>query len=300
MFPLVTILAISYNQKNIVIETLESLKKQTYPNLQLVLADDGSTDGTKEVIKSWLESNWPDAVFVNNPVNRGITKNLNSALPFVKGEFIKQIGCDDILPEKSISRIMEVFETLPSEYGVIYSNMSRIDENGKLISDKGIIETRGHNVYNGFVYEQMIKRPFVTAASMIYRRSVLDKLKKYNEKVLYEDHDFYLRASRYFKFYYIPEKLAFYRVHSQSLINSSSRIKYFHNQYYVYLTNYDNSEPYKKLFIERLLFCIKNFVSLKFRDNFIYALKAFFKTGNFSFLKYSIRSLPYVFNGSKL
>jgi hypothetical protein len=193
---------------------------------------------------------------------------------------------------------MEVFQTLPDDYGVVYSNMSRIDETGNLISEEGIIETRGHKVYNGFVYEQMITRPFITAASMIYKRKVLDKLKKYNEKVLYEDHDFYLRASKYFKFYYVPEKLACYRVHSQSLINSSSRIKYFHNQYYVYLTNYDSKEPYKKLFIERLLFCIKSFVNLKYRHNFIYALKAFIKTGNFSFLKYSIRSLPYVFTGS--
>ncbi|HEX8460374.1 MAG TPA: glycosyltransferase [Segetibacter sp.] len=299
-YPLVSVQAISYNQRHLVVATLDSIKNQTYPNLQLIIADDGSTDGTKEVIKEWINKNWPDAIFVDNPVNRGITRNLNTGLPFIKGEYVKQIGCDDVLPPDSISKIMEVFVTLPEDFGVVYTDMNRIDETGKLIDNIGIIEKRGHPVYSGYVYSEMIRKPFITAASMVYRRAVLDKLKKYNEKVLYEDHDFYLRASKYFKFQYIPEKLADYRVHSQSLINSSSRIKYFHNTYYVYLTNYDNEPPFKEIFKERLFFCIKNFYNLKFKKNYWYSLQAFFKTGDFNFLKYAVGSLQYVLKGSSL
>lgn len=300
MLPLVTVLAISYNQADLVVATLDSIKKQTYPNLQLVIADDGSTDGTKQVIRQWINTNWPDAVFVDNPVNRGITRNLNSALSYIKGDYIKQIGCDDILPAHSISRIMDVFRTLPDDYGVIYTDMERIDEKGNLIDNIGLIEKRGHPVYSGYVYKEMIRKPFITAASMIYRKEVLDKLKVYNEKVFYEDHEFYLRASKYFKFQYIPEKLAKYRVHSKSLINSSSRIKYFHNQYFVYLTNYDFKRPYEKIFRERLLFCVKNFYNLKFKKNFSYSFIAFCKTGDFNFLKFSIASLPYILTGKGL
>ena len=164
----------------------------------------------------------------------------------------------------------------------------------------GLIEKRGHLAPSGYVYEQMIGKPFITSASIIFKREVLDKLKAFNEKVFYEDHDFYLRASRYFKFYYLPEKLVKYRVHSASLINSSSRIKYFHNTYFVYYTNYDGRNPYKQIFVERLLFCIKNFYSLKFKNNFSFALKAFLKTGEPAFLKYGVASLPFYVSGKGL
>lgn len=299
MKPLVTVVAICYNQEKYVEATLNSIKAQTYSNIQLIISDDGSTDKTKEIVRRWIATNFPSAIFLDHKVNQGITKNYNSTLPYITGEYVKLIGCDDVLLPDTIEVLMQMFSDLSEEFGVIYSDMYRIDEEGKLIDEVGIVEKRGHQVYSGYVYKEMIQKPFVTAASMIFRRAVLDKLKRFNEKVFYEDHDFYLRASKYFKFYYIPEKLVQYRVHSGSQINSSSRIRYFHNTYYVYYTNYDNRPGYKSLFVERLLFCIKNFYALKFRDSFSFSLKAFLKTGNLQFIKYSVASIPYYFSGNR-
>ncbi len=295
--PLLTIIAICYNQEQYVEDTLNSIKAQTYPNIQLIISDDGSQDNTKAIVRAWVANNYQSAIFLDNANNVGITKNLNRAVPYVKGDFVRQIGCDDVLLPESSSTIIEKFNELPEDYGVIYTNMHRINEQGVLIDDLGLIEKRGHKVYNGDVYKEMISKPFITSASIVFKRKVLDKLKGFNEKVFYEDHDFYLRASRYFKFFYLPEKLVWYRVHAQSLINSSPRIKYFHNTYFVYYTNYDNRKPYKQIFTERLLFCIKNFYALKFRSNFSFAMKAFFKTGNLTFVKYGIASIPFYITG---
>ncbi|HWB24565.1 MAG TPA: glycosyltransferase [Chitinophagaceae bacterium] len=298
-YPLVSIIAISYNQEEYVEATLNSIKNQTYPNIQLIISDDGSKDRTKEIISTWVKTQYPHAIFLNNNKNAGITKNLNRAIPYIKGSFVKQIGCDDILTIDSVSKIMGKFAELPIDYGVVYTNMSRINEKGDFIDDRGIIETRGHKVYSGYVYKEMIKKPFITSASIIFRKEVLDKLKCFNEKVFYEDHDFYLRASRFFKFCYLDEKLVNYRVHSSSLINSSSRIKYFINQYFVYITSYDNRKEFKEIYIERLLFCIKNLYYNKFKSNFFYGLRAFFKTGRLTFLKFAAASVPFMLNGRK-
>jgi glycosyltransferase involved in cell wall biosynthesis len=297
--PLLTIIAICYNQEKYVEETLNSIKAQTYPNIQLIISDDGSKDRTQEIVRTWVDANYPTAIFLANKQNVGITKNLNRAIPHVKGAYVRQIGCDDVLLENSSSVIMQKFGELPNDYGVIYTNMSRINEKSELIDEQGLIEKRGHKVYDGYVYKEMISKPFITSASIIFKKEVLDKLGGFNEKVFYEDHDFYLRASRYFKFYYIPEKLVRYRVHAESEINSSSPIKYFHNVYFVYYTNYDGRKPYKQMFIERLLFCIKNFYTLKFRYNFLFSIKAFLKTGNVSFVKYGLASIPFYFTGNK-
>ncbi len=293
ILPIVTIIAISYNQEKYVIETLKSIKNQTYQSIQLIISDDGSTDGTKEFINNWIKTEYPSALFLDNTINVGVTKNLNRAIPFIKGDFVKQIGCDDILIDNSVSIIMKKFLELPKEYGVIYTNMHRINEIGNLIDNVGVVEDRGHPTFSGYVYKEMIQKPFITSASIIFKRQVLNKLMQFNEKVFYEDHDTYLRASKYFKFFYIPEKTVKYRVHAASLINSSSKIKYFCNEFQVYMTSYDSNEEYKLLFLERLLFCIKNLYSLKYEKIAFFSAKAFFKTGESKFLKYAFASIPF-------
>jgi glycosyltransferase involved in cell wall biosynthesis len=298
--PLVTIIAISYNQEDYVEATLNSIKNQTYPNIQLIISDDGSKDNTKEIIHRWVKEYCPSAIFLDNEVNVGITKNLNRALPYIKGGYVKQIGCDDILLPDSVQMIMDKFAELPEDYGVIYTDMHRINEQGQLIDNIGLIEKRGHPVYSGYVYKEMIKRPFITSASIIFKKDVIDKLHGFNEKVFYEDHDTYLRASKYFKFHYIPEKTVKYRVHGASLINSSSRIKYFVNEYNVYMTSYDGTAPYKEIFDERLLFCIKNMYANKFKQNFAYCMRTFLKSGNFEFVKFGLASIPFWFGGKNM
>ncbi len=296
--PLVSVIAICYNQEEYVLETLNSIKAQTYPNIELIISDDGSTDGTKAIVKKWIDENYPSARFICHPSNMGITKNLNGTIPYINGSFVKVIGCDDVLLDDSISVIMKEFMKLPEDYGVIYSDMFLINDKGET-GCIGMVEKRGHPVPSGFVYEQMIKKPFATAASIIYRKEVLDKLKCYNGKVDYEDNDFYLRASRFFKFHYMPEKLVKYRVHAQSLINLSSKTRYYKNEFLVYLLNFDKRTPYRQVFMKRLLFCFKNLYAEKFQQTFIFSLRAFLKTGNPEFIKYGIAGIPFLVKDRK-
>ncbi len=294
MKPLITVVAIAYNQENWVAETLNSIKNQTYPNIQLIIADDGSTDNTKHIIAKWIPEHFPDAVFLNHQQNRGITSNYNTTLPYIKGDFVKLIGCDDVMLENTIEVLHNELSGLPQDYGVVYTDMICIDEHGELVSNMGLVERRGHPTPSGQVYLPMITKPFVTAASILFKREVLNKVGRFNELVFYEDFDFYLRASRFFKFQYLPEKTVKYRIHQGSQINSSSRIRYFINTYFVYLSNYDKTPPFRKLFEQRLLFCIKNLYTLKFKKSSVFSFKVFLKTGNIRFLKFVILSLPLI------
>jgi glycosyltransferase involved in cell wall biosynthesis len=301
-YPLITIIAISYNQEKYVKETLDSILAQTYPNIQLIISDDGSTDNTKEIIRTWLKENNSNnnVVFLDHKINRGITKNLNSGLPYVKGEFIRQIGCDDILLPNAVAITTEAFLKQPGAFDVVYTDMYRINEEGNMIDDVTLIEKRGHKVYSGFVYKEMIQKPFITSASMMFSKTVLEKLKKFNEKVFYEDNEFYLRASRYFNFQYIPICTVRYRVHNSSSINSSSRIKYYYNTFYVYYCNYDARMPYYKLFDERILFCLKNLYHFKYKNLLNLSLLALFKTYKLSILKIILKSFKLKLNGRSL
>lgn len=108
--PKVSILIISYNQKDFVSEAIESAIKQDYENLEIVISDDGSIDGTAEIIAQW-QSRYPERlVALLNKDNVGITRNSNRALRACTGDFIAFQGGDDILLPGKISAQVNWFE----------------------------------------------------------------------------------------------------------------------------------------------------------------------------------------------
>lgn len=97
----VSALVISYNQEQFISETLESVLAQTYKEIEIVVADDGSTDGTQEIIRRVARENPSRFKLALNPKNTGIASNINRALELNSGEFIAWLGGDDLwLPEK--------------------------------------------------------------------------------------------------------------------------------------------------------------------------------------------------------
>ena len=96
----VSALVLTYNQADLVRETLASVRAQTYPDLEIVVADDGSTDATPELIRAMAAED-PRIVPVLSTVNRGIPANFNAGLAHCTGEFVAYLGGDDLmLPTK--------------------------------------------------------------------------------------------------------------------------------------------------------------------------------------------------------
>lgn len=107
--PKVSIMIISYNQKEFVTEAIESSVNQNYENLEVVISDDGSTDGTAEIIAQ-LQTRYPKKlVALLNSDNVGITRNCNRALRACTGEFITFIGGDDVVLPGKITAQTEWF-----------------------------------------------------------------------------------------------------------------------------------------------------------------------------------------------
>ena len=95
--PKVSIMIVSFNQRNFVAEAIESAVNQDYANLEVVISDDGSTDGTAEIIAQ-LQSRYPGRLIaLLNRDNVGVTRNCNRALRACSGQFIAFLGGDDVL-----------------------------------------------------------------------------------------------------------------------------------------------------------------------------------------------------------
>ncbi|WP_207493422.1 glycosyltransferase family 2 protein [Aridibaculum aurantiacum] len=290
MQPLVTIVAISYNQEAFVADALDSVKAQTYSNIQLIIADDGSTDGTKNIIRHWIQEHWPTATFINHPVNLGLTKNLNSAREHVKGKYYQFLGCEDIMLPSKIEKQVAILEADPT-IDIVYSDMYRMREDGT-IEDATHFEKNNYNIpRNGVVYEELIKTCFISTPTALMRTEVLQTLNGYNENLSIDDFDFWIRASKQFRFLYHDDVTMQYRIMENSLSNKKG-INRFRTRFLVYYYNYDKRKPYRSVFDERLRFSLKSLFYNGYNKTAWFSLKALLKTWNLFFAGMFFRSLP--------
>jgi len=295
----VSIIAVCYNQAAYVEATLNSIKAQIYPHIQLIVADDGSGDGSKEVIKKWIAQNNPSAIFIDHQKNLGLTKNINSALPYIKGNYFQVFGCDDIMLPDKIEKQVAILQS-DKTAGIVYSDMQLIDKTGKHLPHTYYQKHAYKQPFSGDHYESLISRIILAAPTVLIKKEVLEKTGCYNEQLDYEDYDYFLRAAKYYSFVYEPCITVKYRVLESSLSNHDVHpLKYFRNLFIVLSSNYDSRKKYRQQFRDKLLFCVKNLYSLKYNNAFSLFAKALLKTGDIRLLKYTAASIPLLFTGRK-
>ena len=106
---LVTVIVITYNSAKYVLETLESVYRQSYNNIELIVSDDCSKDNTVSICQQWVDTNrnrFISAKVIQTENNSGICGNYNFALKNANGNWIKYIAGDDILEDNCIERFV--------------------------------------------------------------------------------------------------------------------------------------------------------------------------------------------------
>lgn len=221
--PLVTIICVCYNQARFVAEALDSVIAQTYKPIELIVIDDGSTDGSVKIIKQWI-SQHPETTLLINAPNLGYCKTFNKAFKISTGEFCIDLAADDVLLPERVEVGVKTLEKAGLDYGVTFSDAEHMDEQGNKLrfhSDKYPHST----IPSGDIYKDVINRYFICSPSMMFRRSVINYLDGYDESLAFEDFDFWVRASREFKFIYTPSVL----LKKRSVSNSMSKKQFKRN-----------------------------------------------------------------------
>lgn len=115
--PLVSVAVITYNSSKYVLETLESIKAQTYKNIELIISDDCSTDNTMQLCKKWCEQNedrFARIQYVEVEQNTGVSANCNRAEDACQGDWVKLIAGDDLLLPNCIADYIEYVHAIPN------------------------------------------------------------------------------------------------------------------------------------------------------------------------------------------
>lgn len=199
-YPLVTVITPTYNRAPFLEETINSVLKQNYKNIEYIVLDGKSTDNTLEVVKKFKGK-----IIWDSHKNMGEVRAVNKGFSMAHGEIIGIVNSDDPLLPGAISEIVGFMVANPKIIGV-YTDWIKTDKDGKEI-EKVILPD-----YN---YEYMLRKHSCTPGpATFYRKIIVDKLKGRDDRFRYvSDFDFWLRAGLIGKFARIPKLLTTFRVH---------------------------------------------------------------------------------------
>lgn len=217
-FPLVTIIALCYNHEKYVVECLEHIMAQTYKNTELIIMDDCSKDSSVAIIKDWIAKYSVVCTFIAHTQNVGICKTLNEALSHARGEFISMIATDDAWEPDKIERQVTVMCAQSDNVAVVYSDTAQMDESG-IILPKTFLEAQrpGFKLPSGRIFSQLVDRNFVHPLATLIRRKSIEAVGGYDERLVVEDYDMWIRLAERYDFVFCPGIVARYRIVSSSM-----------------------------------------------------------------------------------
>ncbi|MBC5993214.1 glycosyltransferase family 2 protein [Pontibacter cellulosilyticus] len=211
--PLVTVICLCYNHERFLAEALDSVLAQTYQNVEVIVVDDSSTDGSVKIIQSYLQQ-YPHIRFVSTGKNVGNCAAFNMGLQASKGEFIIDFATDDVLLPERIAQQVEAFGKLDKSYGVVYTDAAYITDASEFLY---LHSQKYEPAPDGDVFAEVLRRYFICPPTMMVRRQVFEDLGGYDATLAYEDFDFWVRSSRKYKYYYLDKVTTKRRVHEQAL-----------------------------------------------------------------------------------
>ncbi len=241
--PLVTIVALCYNQARFAEETLDSILAQTYPNIQLIIMDDTSTDNSVEVINNWIVKNKVDCVFIAHKENKGICKTLNEALELVRGEYYQAIACDDtLLPSKISIQINQFLSNKATcvaySDAYIMNEYSEWEKYGPKMIQTNILVFKE---FSKNIFTNLLEKNFIPAPSVLIKTQYVKEISGYDESLSFEDWDLWLRLAGKHEFIFNTEPLVVYRLHNNNLTKQlNNNIKHLESRFILLYKHIDN------------------------------------------------------------
>lgn len=219
MLPLVSVICLCYNHERFLVEALDSVLGQTYPQVEVLVVDDASTDNSRQLLQAYAAAH-PQIRLLLLEHNQGNCRAFNRALALARGAFIIDFATDDVMLPGRIAAQVQAFSTLGPDYGIVFTDSELIDEASQSLGYFYKRDAAGRlrpQVATGQVYDQVLERFFISSPTLMIRRQVLEKLGGYDETLAYEDFDLMVRAARDYKFHFLDQPLTRRRLHPHQL-----------------------------------------------------------------------------------
>jgi len=199
--PLVSIVTPSYNQVQFLEKTIKSVLAQNYPNLEYIIVDGDSTDGSKELIQRYEKE---ITTWISEP-DQGQSDAINKGFNLAKGEIFAWLNSDDLYYPWAIEQAVEYLSNTP-EVGMVYGDTDIIDKNGQVIGKFNAQQTDYQRLMRGGVF---IPQPAAFWYSDLYRKvGALDTTYYFAM-----DYDLWVRFANNTEIRYTPQLWSSFRIH---------------------------------------------------------------------------------------
>jgi len=211
--PVISVIVPAFNAEATILETIQSIQNQTFADFELIVINDGSTDGTLALLEQVQDAR----LRVFSYPNGGLPTARNRGIDHAKGEFISFIDADDLWAADKLERQLQALQQHP-EAGVAYSWTAFIDEQSRFLY------AREPLTFAGDVYPQLLVDNFISNGSnILLRRQLLEAVGVFDPTLKSgEDWDFYIRLAAKTQFAVVPQYQILYRKSSASM---SSKVR---------------------------------------------------------------------------
>jgi len=211
--PKISIVMAMYNGERYLKEAIESVLNQTEKDFEFIIVDDGSTDDSQNIIKSFSD----ERIKYFRNEHKGLVDSLNFGIEKSDGEFIARFDADDICESNRLEEQIKLFEENPEN--VLVGSLATIIDEGGLI--KGDMDYPKQNWQEIRKYS-LLHNPFIHS-SVMFRREVVYTVGYYKKFFKYaEDYELWTRIINKYPCVNIPKKLIKYRVHNSQITKKSN------------------------------------------------------------------------------
>lgn len=214
----VSIILPTYNRAHSIVKSIESILHQTYPYLELLVIDDGSSDHTEEIVTEIAASD-SRVCYYKQPQNRGVAAARNEGIRQAQYGYIAFQDSDDVWKEDKLEKQMRVFDDQP-KIGMVYCPFEGEKQDGTKVripsSSMGIENLQGN------MYRLLMQRNVIDAPTVVIRKECLDKVGGFDETLTcLEDWELFLRIAKEYEIGYAADTFLISDIHNSGV---SSRV----------------------------------------------------------------------------
>lgn len=220
--PLISIVTPTFNRVKYLEACLQSVLSQSYSNIEHIIVDGASTDGTVEMLASY-QAKYPDRIrFISEPDNSA-EEAVNKGFAMVKGEIVGWLGSDDTYEPDAIEAVVGFFRAKTEAY-FVFGDCNFINDEGEII---GKYKTKD------FDLDEIINDScHIPAPSAFYKREVIEKVGGWDTTIKCSDVDYWIRVGKLFPIYRIRKVLSNFRGHQNKRGSAAlPRKMYFRESY---------------------------------------------------------------------
>lgn len=205
--PLVSVVMPVYNGERYLRQAVDSILDQNYQNLELIVVDDGSSDGSKALLESYSDER---LVLLANPRNLGVVQSRNLGIAVARGSYVALLDCDDVAMPDRLREQISFLEHHP-EFGMVGSWVEVVDSAGVPTGEVWRLDAPSETIPM-----ILLLHNYFTQSAVTVRRSCFNAL-QYREFGGATDYDLWVRLAAHYRVWNLPQVLVRYRIHQGSM-----------------------------------------------------------------------------------